>query len=339
MASRLEKLVARRLDPLEKKAGQINEVYTRLLQSDAVKYAIGAMQPIDPEYTKNTYSEAKRVIDQLSSGLTTLCEYDFQGSVTNDTHIKAASDIDVLTLTKEFYTLEPPLTPSNPYYGDPVQHLLGLRNEEVMLLRRRFPEVDVDATGSKSIKLSGGSLRRVIDIVPSNWYDTVKYTQLGNKAYRGVHILDSEKRERLTNFPFLHNAMLEAKDYRTAGGLRKAIRLMKSLKYDADLEGISSYDICSITFNMADDDLRLQRPNELRIVEVCFIFCQRLLDDSALRNSLLVPNGSRKVFCTEGATIVGLRSLHSEITKLASDILNENRRSFTKLAEARVEYR
>ena len=54
--SRLDNLNSRRIDPLVESAKLLNESYRGIAQSDSVKYVIGSMQPIDPEYTKNRFS-------------------------------------------------------------------------------------------------------------------------------------------------------------------------------------------------------------------------------------------------------------------------------------------
>ena len=63
--NRLERLSARRTDPTITSAKLLNEAYRSISQSDSVRYVIGAMQPIDPEYTKNTYAEGERISNQL----------------------------------------------------------------------------------------------------------------------------------------------------------------------------------------------------------------------------------------------------------------------------------
>src|SRR5579863_5137093 len=105
--NRIGKLRARRTDPLIKAAaaGQLREVYDRISEDESVRYAIGAMQPIDDEYTKNTYEEGNRVKAQLDKALNQprqTAEFEYQGSVTNNTHIKAHSDIDLLALHAYF---------------------------------------------------------------------------------------------------------------------------------------------------------------------------------------------------------------------------------------------
>jgi len=267
--SRLDKLNIRRTDDSVAEAKLFNEAYRDIAQSDSVKYVIGAMQPIDPEYTKNTYKQAERVRSQLENRLTDSCEYKYQGSVTNDTHIKAKSDIDLLVIIDKFFSLENPQVPTSPYKGDPLKDLLNLRKEAEDALESAFPQADVDKTGSKSISIEGGSLTRKVDVVPSNWYNTNKYAETGNDIYRGVKILDTSVPTRLANTPFLHNAWIDHKDANTDGGMRKACRLMKSLKYDSEKIELSSYDIVSIAFNISDANLLIPKGGELQILAVC----------------------------------------------------------------------
>ena len=297
--SRLERLNVRRTDPLITEAKLLNEAYRNIEQSDAVRYVIGSMQSIDPEYTKNTYAQADRVSNQLLKRLDEPCEYEYQGSVTNDTHIKAKSDIDLLVIIEKFFTLEQPQKPKSPYKGNATQDLVDLRNNAISSLRSAFPEAIVDTTGSKSIAIEGGSLTRKVDVVPANWYETNKYAETGNAIYKGVQILDSSIPDRLANTPFLHNAWIEHKDNNTNGGLRKAARLMKSLKYDTESINLSSYDIVSIAFNIPDYDLNQLHGMELAILNSCHNFCQELQNDRQKRESLNVPDEHRKIF-TDG---------------------------------------
>ena len=128
--SRLDKLRARRLDPLTKVAG-MREAYARIVgEDDAVKYAIGAMQPIDPAYNSRTVEERSRVESQLSSGFWSAglgVEFDYQGSVTNDTNIKAFSDVDLLTIESRWTVIQYPNVPPSPYTGDPIKDLRQIR--------------------------------------------------------------------------------------------------------------------------------------------------------------------------------------------------------------------
>src|SRR6185312_11092340 len=152
--TRLERLRQRRLDPQIKVAG-LNEAYNRLTAEDsAVQYAIGAMQPIDPDYTRRTIDERDRVQKQLTEGFIVSglnVDFDYQGSVTNDTHIRAHSDVDLLTVESRFLAVQPPNSPASFYTGDPVADLRQIRRVSAAKLKSAYPTAKVDETGSKAV--------------------------------------------------------------------------------------------------------------------------------------------------------------------------------------------
>lgn len=340
--ARVDKLRARRIDPQMHLAKAVNEVYERLAEDDAVRYAVGAMQPIDPEYTRNTFAESDRVQGQLVTGydaVSRTVEFEHQGSVTSDTHIKAHSDIDLLVIETRFISLERPLQPSSPYKGDALQDLLELRNIAEDTLITAYPKATVDCSGSKAVALSGGSLRRKIDVVFASWLETPEY-QAGHGAhFRGVRVLDRDARKRIDNKPFLHNAHLEERDRSEAGNLRKVIRLLKSLKYDSDQPvSFSSYDIASVAWASPQNYWVAPYGQELLLVERAVKWLDYLSQEQAYASTLSVPNGTRKIFCEEGATFKGLDELRRETQGLLNDIRQGLSRSFRKLEEARIKY-
>ena len=340
--TRLEKLRARRIDPLVKVAG-LNEAYERIAKEESsVQYAIGAMQPIDPGYNKITLEERQRIEDQLAKGFAAAglgVEFDYQGSVTNDTHIRAYSDIDLLTVGKVWFGVQPPNTPTFPYKGDAVADLRALRSNATSTLKSAYPAATVDVSGAKAINITGGSLRRKIDVIACAWWHTVEYVANQQKSFLGIEILDNNKGERIPNKPFLHNKKIEDRDVAMNGGLRKLIRLLKSLKYDSDSEiKLSSYDITGIVFNMPDQQLLFRSCQDLLLVNNCNAYLNQLIQDRNLRDSIFVPNGTRKVFCPDGASVQGLEQMSAAMNTLVREIELGMTKSFRKLAEARVAY-
>jgi len=341
--SRLEKLAARRTvskNPTDFSSQELMESYNNLKKSDGIKYAIGAMQPISAEYTKNTFKQGDRVKSQLSDNGLSSHEFEYQGSVTNNTHIKALSDIDLLVITPRFVRLETPQQPSSPFDGNPSQVMRELRSNIENQLVTSFPAAKVDKSGSKSVTIEGGSLTRKVDVVPANWFNSNEYIRRNHeKIYRGIQVFDKNNASFITNFPFIHNLAIEQKDNKVNGGLRRAIRLMKSLMYDNSLN-ISSYDISGIAYNIPDGELSYGPPFELRIISSCIDYCQALETNSFLRNSIKVPNGTRFVFESKGgATFQELQNLLKELFALEKEILNENVSSFTKISNAKIEYK
>lgn len=224
--------------------------------SETERYVLTSMKEVERQYTDKSFTEADRVKNQLISNGLNYVEFDFQGSVTNNTNIRYVSDIDLLVVHNGFYSIEPPNKPIIPYQGDCIKELQKLRESCIAILRKSFPEATVDSTGSKSICIKDGSLSRKVDVVPCNWFDTVNYTLTKSKIYRGIDILDSKREIRIENLPFLHNHMLEVKDNNTKGIFKQLVRLVKSIKSDMDIvPDVSSYEITALLYHMDNSSI------------------------------------------------------------------------------------
>lgn len=333
---RLQQLESRRVDRMVAKAALTNEVYERIEASESVKYAIGAMQPIDPTYTDNTYAEGDRVKNQLTKRMAVTCDYRYQGSTTNDTHIKAHSDIDLLVITQRFVWIQPPQPNPYPYTGDAKADLRLIRSEAIESVEAAFHEATVEKDNPKAIRLEGGSLSRRVDIVPASWLNTNEYVANKDETYRGIEIFDAGTGDFIGNKPFLFNHRVDERDARTGGGMRKAARLMKSLNYDYSKTKMSSFNITSIAYNMPDDMVSFAAPDELSILNGCCDYCKSLEDNGTLRALLRVPDDTRGVFEGKaGASMEQLRSLNAELQALRADVLRDTRRT---LSEAKIPY-
>lgn len=291
--------------------------------NDVQNYFIEAMTPVDDIYTNNTFKEAERVKNQLDKIKTVSLnfEYEYQGSVSNNTHIKAHSDIDVLVIIDKFVTLQHPLVPSYPYQGNPINDLLELRYTSEKHLTSAFPQADVDCSGAKAIGLSGGSLRRKVDVVPSNWYDTVEYDRTKQKHYRGIYVLDKYKKERILNTPFYHNYLLDIKDKNTNGNFKRIVRLLKTLKADSDQDiALSSYDIVAIAYHMETAMYYTGDKYILLLKNVLSYLNDLSSMSSTSRNNIDVPDKSRKIF-NETDKHTGLARLKDEVEDLLKSLV------------------
>jgi hypothetical protein len=154
----------------------------------------------------------------------------------------------------------------------------------------------VDKSGAKAISLSGGSLQRKVDVVPSHWYDTVRYQFIGLEEERAVSILVKDEGRTMDNLPFLHMKHINDKNVRTWGGTKKVIRLLKNLKNDSDyasLITLSSYDIASLVWHFPDTSLQVMK--------------------------LQTPDGTRKVI-DSSEKFTGLLLLSLEVDQLAEAV-------------------
>ena len=301
-------------------ASPIYEIYNKLgAEGSAVRYTVASMARLDPRYTEITYEQGDRVKNQLcqafeSSGIG--CDFEYQGSVTNDTHIKSHSDIDLLCITRRFETLESPQVPTYPYGGDPVQDLKDIRETGAKTLRSVYPAAEIDDSGSKSVSIEGGSLSRKIDIVPANWHNTNQWAASQAKRFRSVEVLDLKSGTRLKNSPFMHNYQIKVRDEKVSGGLRKVVRLMKSLRYDRGTIKLSSYDLTAIGYHMPEHQLHTFPGGEIPLLCRLKAYIDFLGSNKEYCLSLDVPDGSRKIFTSGHATFDGLVDLQDEVDDL-----------------------
>lgn len=338
---KLQNLQNRRQDILTK-AFSVTESFNKKTYGESTTYALEAMEPISDTYTQNTYKAVDRVKSQLKPGLQEYgidVEFRYQGSVPTNTHIKLYSDIDLLTIHGAFHTLQQPQQPTVPYLGDPLEDLKNLRRKTYRILDTVYTGCDIDDTGSKCISISGGSLNRKIDIIASNWYNALIYADNPFEENRGIQILDRDNNERIVNFPFLHIHWINEKDRRVNGNEKRMIRLLKSLKVDADDEiKVSSYDIASLIYRMDDGSLQVSKFERLKLLKNTNDFLLKAINDSTFRDTLWVANGTRKIFSPDGAKVSEVAKLQRELQDLIVTIAGEIRPLYENLEKANVYY-
>lgn len=314
----------------------IMEDYENLKESNSIKYTIGAMAPVSKRSTEISFEEGKRVAENLIKNLSSKgisASHEFQGSVALDIHIENHSDIDVLIIKQDTILVQQPCV--NAYFDSPDKRSMEdiikeLRIESESILTKNFPQVDVDIKNNKSISLKGGSLKRKVDIVPSCWYDTVEYQKTNNKADRGVNIYHKENHELIFNQPFKHINLIEKKDTLYNGNLKMVIRLMKNMIADMPdykkrkAEKLSSFDLASIAYDM-NSNLNVSYYMRIGLVEKLKLHLNKLVLEKTYRDSLYVPDESRKIFNAEdyNEKVEALNILASDISDLSMAIFND----------------
>lgn len=331
LQTRLYRLQQRRYDQLAKSLTLSNSA-TKAGLSEAEKYLIGSMEQVSPQQTEIVLRTGERVKNQLEKYLNNeglYPDFDYQGSVTNNTQIKIYSDIDLIAASGSFYTATQGAFASvSAYAYDPKQTILTLRRHCKDGLIAGFPSATVKEK-AKCIGISGGSLQRDVDTVPCNWIKNKNFERTGLKMYLGIRVLDVEKNIWVDNFPFLHNALLEVKDQETGGNQKRIIRLLKTLKEDASIYiDVSSYDICGLVYSF-DSELMKSNPfeNQFQFLERFLDYSVKLESDVVKQASIAVPNGTRMLFSTDGLKVSELKKLNAEL----SEVLDEVRPSQAKV--------
>ncbi|BBK44869.1 hypothetical protein STVA_48890 [Allostella vacuolata] len=322
---------AAQIDLLMKSATQ--EAWQKRARSQPyTRYALGAMQAVGVDYTRIGIETAERIGKQLVSGLSVGVEFRLQGSVPLDVHIRGVSDVDLLALLADFHTYATNGVRSRAgLYRSPatvtsLDALRGLRAEAESVLKAAYPAATVDCTGGKCIELSGGSLARPVDVVPSHWLDTVEYQSSYLEHDRGVTILNKKVPETIDNLPFLHISRVHERDAYLLGGLKKAIRLTKNVKNDAENVAsamqLPSFDIAALMYHANQDALRSGSIYELAILRETQRFLDWCYRNPEAARQLRTPDGSRIILDSE-AKAAGLLTISNEMDALAMEVAKE----------------
>ena len=339
---RLTQLNSRRkgTDRLDRVAtASVNEVLTKSLMTESwekratsqpyTRYALGAMQAVSDRYTQISIETAERVGKQLITNLPMSVSFRLQGSVPLDVHIRGVSDVDLLTLDGRFLTYNPYASRANTYGSSTLTSLgvlLELRREAERVLKAAYPAAKVDCSGGKCIAMSGGSLARPVDVVPSHWEDNAAYQSSLQEHDRGVTILNKTVPETLGNLPFLHIKRVHDRDTAVLGGLKKAIRLTKNVKNDAENETsaakLPSFDIAALLYHADQNALRSGYTYELTILRETQRFLDWCYANKEAAKQFKTPDGSRSILDSE-AKFSALLTISCEMDTLAKEVARE----------------
>lgn len=323
----LNNLKARRSDPILNKAF-VTESFNRANLPITVRYVFESMVPIDEDYTKRTYKEAERVQKQIIGGLETNIEvdFDYQGSVPLNTHIRLHSDLDILTFHNGFFSLEPPLAAINPYIGDPIADLRKLRTNIYNTLSKVYYAAKVDNFSAKAVSIKGGSLSRKFDIIICNWYETVVYQHLKRKELKGIHIYDQKKDNRFSDFPFTHMSEVEKKSAAIPyDNFKRLVRLFKTLKADAEASiDMSSFMITSILYHMPESKFNVLPQSSTVLLVNASEHLNEVLTNETFRKSLKSPNKKEYLFQeNDQPKVIELYKLKKELDETIVDLADE----------------
>lgn len=300
-----------------------------------MRYALGAMQEVGPDQTRISLDTAERVGRQLNQGFIAAgrdVEFRLQGSVPLNVHIRRYSDVDLLTLDQNYRTYaRGGVRAIRGFYSTPTsetgtQRLAKVRAEAERILRASYPAATVDTSGSKAINISGGSLARSVDVVPSHWFDTEEWQSSQQDADHAVTILDKSVPKTIDNWPFLHIEKVRQRCESTLGGVRKAIRLAKNVKSDAEADGaeiaLPSFDVAGLMYHADRSLLLVGATYELAILAEAQRWLDYLYNNRAYAEGLRTPDNTRCIIDSP-AKFDGLMKLSIELDDLLREVAKE----------------
>jgi hypothetical protein len=340
---------------------QINKSFSselgRIPQRGIFQYIKKAMQGVEPAYTQRSLEAGRKVRDKLKAELSDV-QFDFQGSVMTNTHIKGYSDIDLLTVCNKFYMFDRAginevlnsfektfyltntqksrlqIASQGGGYVGALNDLRALRLDDERILQKHYSYVDISKP--KSIKVSMTNPKREVDVVVANWYKDADYYISNDKTHLGVKIFEkgnaaNQDKQLPPDYPFLSIARINSKDSEVNGRLKKMIRFLKTVKGDSgqsDSIKLSSFDFNAICYDI--DKSTYEEQAYIDLVVTVYNQLNTLATNPIHRNRLKSVDGYEFIFRNKDGSentekVVSLQTIISEVGLILNDIAEENR--------------
>lgn len=303
---------------------------------DVAKYVRLAMSAVDDRYTAITKEAGEKVKQHLKDEQQAMnVTYRYQGSVMTNTHIKGASDIDLLTFTNKFVSteiLKVRQILNNPYngynyeylvklrdfdnsftryQGNSLQDLRELRVSDEQIMQKWYDECDVHK--AKAVHIFNKDLKRDVDIVTASWLEGIPYVLNSDEKFRGVAIYNKKTDSTETpSYPFLAIDNINSRSVKTNGRLKKMIRFLKNVRTDADEKiELTSFEINAICYSIPTTEYSTM--SYLDMVYLLWNYMYNLLKDEQQLLQLKSVDGTEYVFQKNHDRITELKKLKDEV--------------------------
>lgn len=313
---------------------------------DVAKYVKMAMSAVDDHYTAITKEAGELVKKHLKDEqLYMNVSYRYQGSVMTNTHIKGASDIDLITFTNKFVSTEifeirkilqsPSLIDYSTYdlsklqnyannfskySGDSLQDLRNLRASNERILQKWYDNCDVEK--AKAVHIYNKNLKRDVDVVTANWQDRIDFVVSENEKYRGVAIYNKKKDcTEPPSCPFLAIDNINTRSAETNGRLKQMIRFLKNVRSDSESKiDLTSFEINAVCYSIPVDSYK--NMYYLDLVSLLWTYIYRLLKDENRLLQIKSVDGTEYVFQKNRDRIAELRKLEDEVWQIRQKLDN-----------------
>ena len=313
-----------------------------LYDKDVARYVMRAMKAVDEEYTKRSKA-AGEVVKQHLKELLTNVSYEYQGSVMTDTHIRGASDIDLLVLCDKFvgtdiFKVREELAKTwkynsyqlgrlcqfdnsfSQYEGNSFRDMAFLRTQIEKIMSRTYTICDISKP--KAVKITNQNLHRDVDIVTSSWFQSLDYVLDGmpeNK--RSIKIYNkSTGFSEGPDYPFLSISRINQRSSDTNGRLKRMIRFLKNVRTDSEKDiPLTSFEINAICYSIPVQDYAQKEYKEL--VYILWYSMFHLWNDGK-QDELKSVVGDEYIFKDKPEKLAALKVLEDEVYKINKDLGN-----------------
>lgn len=284
-------------------------------KDDIHEYVHEAMYGVSDSYTKKTKDTGEEVKSILVDALPN-ATFKYQGSVMTDTHIKGASDIDLLCLEHNYkYRTDFGFTRYFPEM--PELQMNRSRNAALKALSLKSCRNIEQKSKSIAVTLDKGIVK--VDVVNGIWDAREKL-----ESNRAVSIFSARDYSMVKpDYPLFSINRINDASARTNGRLKRMIRFLKNLKEDAD----SAIDLTSFEINAICYGIPIERYKDASCIQLVNVLtCEiwnKFIKRDAIPSTIKSVTGVEYPFVSRPSAVREVVKLYNELFPIWETLHNQ----------------
>ena len=289
----------------------VSDAFNEYNYSEVMLYSLESMAEIDPSYAYKAFHLAKRIQEKLSKELANRkynVDFRYQGPIQTETNIVLYGDMELMVVAESVYS-------------EPWKIVKNLTMEMMDILTQGSIYQRVDNSDKMKVRIQTIKPSCEITILPALWLDNKEYKESKREIDRGITEFNLLRKTKRRYLPFKHIARINAKDDKTNGGLKRVIRLLRSLVNDSEINiDLTPQEIESIMYAIPEKQLIHDSKKSLALLNIAFAQLSRLSQDLSYLQKLITPSEKELVFGRKAYKQAEIRRLKENLDELIKDL-------------------
>jgi hypothetical protein len=292
----------------------VSDAFNEHDYSAVLLYALDSMCEVEPSYANKAFHIGKRIQEKLSKELKNRkynVDFRYQGPIQTETHIVLYGDIELMVIAESVYS-------------EPWKVVKNITMEMMDILTQGSVYQRVDNSDKLKIRVQTLKPSCEINILPAVWLENKEYKETKREIDRGVTEFNMLRKTRRRYLPFKHIARINGKDAKTNGGLKRVIRLLRTLVQDTETTiDLTPQEIESIMYAIPEKQLIYEAKKPLALLNIAFAQLSRLSQDLTYLQKLVSPSERELVFGRKAYKQAEINRLKDNLNELISALSKE----------------
>lgn len=306
----LENLLGRRYDEALRES-IVSDAFEECGYSDCLKYALESMQEIDPSYAYKTFHIAKKIQEKIAKRFSSIglkVDFRYQGPIQTETHVVLYGGVELIVLSESM--------DNKPWKKI---HTVTQELMDVLTADNIFKEVSYSS--KLKIKITTLKPSCEVNVLPAVWLHNPEFAETKREIDRGICEYNLGQKTRKRYLPFRNIARVNSRDRHCNGGLKKMIRLLRTLQRDAPNPiNLSNYEVSSMLFGIPEKQMKFNPEYSLSLLSVASAQLNRIASDKNYREKLISPSEKEMVFGQKDQKSDEVKKLKKELDDLIRDL-------------------